>query len=124
MNRKYPVNFVDKDMNVLRICPDTLALNLSEHIYKFCNEWDMHPHVLLVGFDIMRSMHRFNFERGIEVEITLPYTYTPNDPSLLVKTGFLNMTVIYVPWMSGVLPLSKEAFETIKASVIGEDRDA
>lgn len=124
MNRKYPVNFVDKDMNVLRICPDTLALNLSEHIYKFCNEWDMNPHVILVGFDIMRSVQRFNFERGLEIDVSLPYAYTPNDPSLLVETRFLDMTVIYVPWMSGVLPLSKEAFDTIKITVIGEGHDA
>ena len=113
------ITFIDPETDkTFQIYHDELVKAISGSVFQFINYYDEEPTVVLIGRDALWQLRQTHWRQGFNLEVEVVYNRDDFDTGLR-RTRFVDIKIVYIPWMEGILPLTKTAFTEVLTAKLG-----
>lgn len=107
------IAFIDpKTDKTFQISHEELVKAISNIVFNFINHYGEEPSVVLIGRDALWQLRETHWRLGFNLDVQIVYSREGYNTSLQ-RTRFLDIKIVYIPWMEGILPLTEDAFTEV-----------
>ena len=115
----YKITFIDPETDkTFQIYHDELVKAISDSVFQFINHYGEEPTVVLIGRDALWQLRETYWRQGFNLTVEVVYS-NGVATNLRRTTTFLDIKIVYIPWMEGILPLTRAAFTEVLTAKLG-----